>query len=343
MNKQIEFECNKDCDFYLCFQGDDYSKGAIEKYYDSKKKDSNGSVEFLPGIFIEINTSAPQGIKKLIQKLFSLSPLKILNDLANTFFIKIIKFNFCNKRDNYALYVNNELRHSNSKNVQCKTSIPDFDEYKTDNTNPQYIIVSTEKVLFPFSSGGGGDRCSLKGVFMEIGLFSPVTEGYSFLSEYEMHYLVTEIPNLRKLCEKCVNCMNTVDLMRNGNFVGPTIENNEGCLTLYEYDGMYKIGNGNHRACCAKVFNIASIKAKVYTMKRVDNKADVYQNIGNVSYNSRVSPNNSKILDSFYSVFEKNSDLNFDAIREYLQNDGTDKGLIKLVQTKIDEYLYTYR
>lgn len=215
--------------------------------------------------------------------------------------------------------------YENKKNYQGKDDGNFQYKYEYVKEEPEYLEIPTERILFPCRTGGEGTRCSLKGVFREAGIFTTSTykDHYMFFNEYEMHCLTACSEEIRDICKTCNNCMRTVELMKEGRFVGPTKGNDSDCLTVGEYDGRYVIENGNHRACCAKAFGIPLVKAKVNKYRRTDELCQ------EPKVNNR--GDNQKVLDSFYKVFDERG-ISRPLVNQYLETDGTDVGLIKLLK-----------
>lgn len=324
-----------DASFKVVFQGQKFFDDEFVKYYRENNCDGN-NLEFLPGVFYLCEVISPKWIRgfiiKLLQKCNNKSETVsvLITILLEKWEKKKITLIFKNKRDNYSLYIDNELIYNHKKIYAGKELLFLNDDYELVNTEPEYIEIETVKILPPCQSGGEGSRCSLKGVFKNNGLLRTDTYNahYSFFSEYEMHCLAMQSENIKNICKKCSNCMTTVDLMQNGKFIGPTKGNESDCLTLGKYDEKYIIQNGNHRACCAKVFGIQTVKAKVFKFIKSSNEV----NEGDACHYINESKfDNKEILESFYEVF-RYYEISDAKTREYLEKDGTDVGLIELLR-----------
>ncbi|NBH35967.1 hypothetical protein D3Z58_21125 [Clostridiaceae bacterium] len=328
MNNVFEFITNTR-DYALHFQNVEYIKHDFENFYlhvDVMGKE----VEFLPGIFYKLDLKHSILLKGMLailrsyegeSKLIKILP-KVLDEKFGT---RIITIQFRNIRDSYSFFINQEKVYENKKNYQGKDDGNFQYKYEYVKEEPEYLEIPTERILFPCRTGGEGTRCSLKGVFREAGIFTTSTykDHYMFFNEYEMHCLTACSEEIRDICKTCNNCMRTVELMKEGRFVGPTKGNDSDCLTVGEYDGRYVIENGNHRACCAKAFGIPLVKAKVNKYRRTDELCQ------EPKVNNR--GDNQKVLDSFYKVFDERG-ISRPLVNQYLETDGTDVGLIKLLK-----------
>lgn len=330
MNNVFEFVTNKR-DYVLCFQGVEYTKYDFERFY-SNVDVMGKEVEFLPGIFYKFDLKRSILLKGILAVLCSYEGesqlIKILPKvLDEKFSTKIITIQFRNIRDRYSFFIAQEKVYKNEKNYQGKNDRDFQYEYEYVQEEPEYLEIPTERILFPSCTGGEGNRCSLKGVFREAGIFTTSTykDYYTFFDEYEMHCLTACSEEVRDICKTCSNCMRTVKLMKEGQFVGPTKGNDSDCLTVGEYDGRYVIENGNHRACCAKAFGIPLVKAKIYKYRKTDELCQEPE------VEVRESGNNQKVLDSFYQVFDERG-ISRLFVNKYLETDGTDIGLIKLLK-----------
>lgn len=328
MNNMFKFITNKR-DYALHFQNVEYIKHDFENFYlhvDVMGKE----VEFLPGIFCKLDLKHSILLKGMLAILRSYEGeselIKILPKvLDEKFGTRIITIQFRNIRDSYSFFIDQEKVYENKKNYQGKDDRNFQYEYEYVKEEPEYLEIPTERILFPCRTGGEGTRCSLKGVFREAGIFTTSTyeDHYTFFNEYEMHCLTACSEEIRDICKTCNNCMRTVELMKEGRFVGPTKGNDSDCLTVGEYDGRYVIENGNHRACCAKAFGIPLVKAKVNKYRRTDELCQ------EAEVNNR--GDNQKVLDSFYKVFDERG-ISRPLVNQYLETDGTDVGLIKLLK-----------
>lgn len=328
MNNVFEFITNK-IDYTLHFQNAEYTKNDFECFY--LHEDNMGKeVEFLPGIFYKFDLKQSFVLKALLSVLCFYNGesqlIKILPKVLNEKFGKmVITIQFKNIRDSYSFFIDQEKVYGNEKNFQGKNEAKFQYDYEFVKGEPKYLEIPTERILFPSCTGGEGTRCSLKGVFRTEGIFTTCTYGdyYIFFDEYEMHCLTAYSEEARDICKKCENCMRTIELLKEGKFIGPTKGNDSDCLTVGEYDGRYIIENGNHRACCAKAFGIPLMKAKIYKYRRTKQlcrKPEVRKRI-----------DNQKVLDSFYRVFDKKG-ISRSIVNQYLETDGTDVGLIKLLR-----------
>lgn len=327
MNKEFQFITNKK-DYTLHFQNAEYTKNDFERFYLQDVMENE--VEFLPGIFYKFDIKKSFLLKGLLSVLClyngELHLIRILLRALNEKFCKkIITIQFKNIRDSYSFFIDQEKVYENKKYFQGKDEAKIQYDYEYVKGEPEYLEIPTEKINFPCCTGGEGERCSLKGVFSYEGLFTTSTYGnyYTFFDEYEMHCLTAYSEEVRAICKRCNNCMKTIELMNAGRFVGPTKGNDSDCLTVREYDGRYIIENGNHRACCAKAFGIGFVKAKIHK----------YRCTGKLCQESKVikGVDNQKVLDSFYKVFDKKG-ISRLVVNQYLETDGTDIGLIKLLK-----------
>lgn len=336
MEEVIEFEV-EDKRYRLLFQGKEYPDYKLEKYY---KENSVGGkkVEFLPGIFYSIVVIKPKGIKTLVLRILEKNKKRyetfkrFIDLLLERCEVYLVSITFDNARDDYSLYIDDTLIINHEKNYTGKELFIEKKDYEYLGGEPEYIEVETEKILFPHQSGGDGLRCSLKGVFQSMDLFRTDTYNahYFFFDEYEMHCLAMHSEKVRQICKKCRNCMRTVELMREGKFIGPTKGNDSDCLKLGKCGDRYIIENGNHRACCAKVFGIPTVKAKVYKYEKIKDEQDNNKQTQEFNYMKREF-DNKDVLNSFYGVF-RNKGISDDEAREYLKQDGTDSRLIELLQ-----------
>ena len=328
MKNMFQFVTNKK-EYTLYFQDAEYTKNDFERFYLNVNV-MGKEVEFLPGIFYKFDIKHSFWLKKLLAVLCLYNGeshlIKILPEILNEKFGKrIITIEFKNVRDSYSFFIDQENVYGNEKNFQGKDEANFQYDYEYVKGEPEYLEIPTEKILFPCRTGGDGTRCSLKGVFKEEGIFTTSTYGdyYIFFSEYEMHCLTAYSEEVRDICKMCNNCMKTIELMKEGRFIGPTKDNDSDCLTVGEYDSRYIIENGNHRACCAKAFGIPVVKAKVHKYRK---KAELCQ-----EPEVRKGVDNQKVLDSFYKVFDEKG-ISRLIVNQYLEADGTDVGLIKLLK-----------
>lgn len=328
MKNVFEFITNKR-DYTLHFQNAEYTKNDFECFY-SHEDVMGKEVEFLPGIFYKFELKRSVLLKNIVavlclyngeSQLIKLLP-KILNE---KFGKRIITIQFKNIRDSYSFFIDQEKVYGNEKKFQGKDEAKFQYEYEYVKEEPEYLEIPTERILFPCRTGGEGTRCSLKGVFREEGIFTTCTyeNHYIFFDEYEMHCLTANSEEVRNICKMCNNCMKTIELMKEGRFIGPTKGNDSDCLTVGEYDGIYIIENGNHRACCAKAFGISLVKAKIYKYRRTEELRKEPEVIKGID--------NQKVLDSFYRVFDGKG-ISRTVVNKYLETDGTDVGLIKLLK-----------
>lgn len=327
MNNVFEFITNKK-DYTLHFQNAEYTKNDFECFY---SHDVMGNeAEFLPGIFYKFDLKKSFLLKSLLSVLCLYNGesqlIRILPKvLSEKFGKKIITIQFKNIRDSYSFFIDQEKVYENKKYFQGKDEAKFQYDYEYVKGEPEYLEIPTEKIIFPCCTGGEGTRCSLKGVFRDEGIFTTSTYGdyYMFFDEYEMHCLTAYSEEVRAICKMCNNCMKTIALMKTGRFIGPTKGNDSDCLTVGEYDGRYIIENGNHRACCAKAFGIRFVEAKIHKYRRTGELCQEPEVIKGVD--------NQKVLDSFYRVFDEKG-ISRLIVNQYLETDGTDIGLIKLLK-----------
>lgn len=327
MNNVFEFIVTNKSEYKLWFQDMEYTKKDFERFY-SNDAGMETEIEFLPGIFYEFEIKRSILLKHMLAVLHPYEgESKFINALSEflneKFGTKILRIHFRNIRDSYSFYIEHEKVYNNEKN--CLEKIDRDFQYEYIKEEPKYLEIPTERIFFPKNSGGGGNRCSLKGVFIKEGIFTTsINEDcYNFFNEHEMHCLTACSEEIRDICKTCSNCMSTVKLMKEGRFAEDIKGNGSDLLTVNEYDGRYVIVNGNHRACCAKVFGIPFVKAKIYRHRRTDEPCEKKQ------VNKR--GDNQKVLDSFYQVFDKR-EISKQLVNEYLETDGTDIGLIKLLK-----------
>lgn len=326
--------------YVLYYQKGKYTGTQIENYCKY-----NAFVEFVPGIYFKITTNKLHGIKKYIINFFDLYKGKlecislIKERLHNKWTTNHIEVCFKNIRDEYALYTKIKeeeiLLYSNKPAKEYYFN--DYKKIKTTNIKRIYTTVKPSEIIFPTSSGGDGSRCFLKGVLGVIGIFSPVYHNneYSFLSEYEMHCVADKSDLLKEFCMKTPGCKKTVQKMKEGTYLGSTSATDLDGLRLSKYGNKYIINNGNHRACCAKLFGIEEVKAIVYCHEEVnDNEELFYPKTHN---NYKINYDNEKVLKSFYHIFIKNG-LSEEDARIYLEKDGSDLGLIMLFQNKLLDF-----
>lgn len=322
---------SKSKQYKLYFQGSKYSNDNFETYYKSNCNEGE-SIEFLPGIFYSYAAVGPKGVKGVVISLLGKYKIRSMQlRMLSTFLVErwedyIVTLTFKNARDDYSLYIDDKLVFCNKKAYKGKELLFSTHDYERINCEPEYLEVLTEKILLPCQSGGDGSRCSLKGTFKSLNLLRTDTYNaqYFFFNEYEMHCLAMHSEKIRSICKQCSNCMKTIALMSKKKFIGPTKGNNSDGLLLEKYNETYIIGNGNHRACCAKVFGIPTVKAMVYRYKRVE-----YEQSEAMPEKEQRS-DNIKVLESFYQVFHDNK-ISDKIARTYLQQDGTDLALIELL------------
>lgn len=313
--------------YEFVFQNVKYTRIDFERYYFSKE--ANGeSVEFLPGIFYEINQKYSFVLKILIYISSLLSgQCQIINAMVarkkreDKYVEKTIKIQFKNKRDEYSFYIDNVEQYTHKKQFHGKnrpeSMYKDHYEYET-NGSTECRDIDTKNIYFPYTSGGDGDRCSLKGKFKEEGILTICSnDGYNFFDEYEMHCLTEQVEEVKNICNKCKKCMTILDMLKEGKF---TDLKDSDCLKVKDCDGRYIIMNGNHRACCAKTFGISTMMAKVYKCERKEKP----------NFKEESHKNNQKVLDTFYETFKKRG-IGIETVRSYLEKEGDDTNLLKIL------------
>lgn len=172
-----------------------------------------------------------------------------------------------NRRDEIVILDGNKKIFENSRQYQD----PLNKEYEKSgnriNGIESYTVfenVDTSKIMYPFQSGGWGDRCIMKQVFGDMDLFHTSNNSYRFFEENEMHYTVSQTDYLKNICSKRGLCSKLLEKFRTGSYIVPKEDKWNDDICLEEKNGVYKIYNGNHRVCCSRMFEIPFIKAKVY-------------------------------------------------------------------------------
>lgn len=329
--KIVELEISNNTKCCLFFQNIPYDLSTIKHFYLESKEDK---VEFLPGIFFRI--------KEFKTPLNFLRPLiknvEFLNVLLDKVAKNQIQFEFRNIRDTYKLIKDNEILYENKKRFTNNDMLDIQKIYKPSNTailQTEIKQVSTKDILFPQQSGGWANRCILKGILGDknIQLFDTIDVPYNFLNEYELHALAQDYPILKKLCLKCKNCRGIIESMQSGSFIGAS-EKTYDCIKLSQYDNIYVIENGNHRVCCAKLFNIPSITAEVTTYALQDTQQPTFVSPYKpyLMANKKV-PTNKEVLDYFYNTMLKIKFTKEEAL-DFLEKDGTNVTLVSKIFPK---------
>jgi len=250
---------------------------------------------------------------------------RLITEIEKKFSKKVITVQFKNIRDNYSYFINQKKVYENIRHFQGEEEFKFFENYTTVDEKPEFLKIPTEKINFPRMSGGDGNRCRLKGVFSGEKILNTGvdTNHYIFFEEYEMHCLTAHSDKIRNICKICDNCQAILRLMKSGKYADPPKKNEDDHIILEQRGERYIILNGNHRVCCAKTFGISFVGAEVCKNKHVEQTL--------IKYLNKKTANNKEVLETFYKVFDKKG-INMLDVHNYLENDGTDIGLIELLR-----------
>ncbi len=298
--------------------------------------ESNDFKEFVPGIYIKRKMKYKRKFNEITKsdmKFNLLNTLKIMYcfiyDLL--FFkkqdIELI-FKIENKRDAIQLFINDKLLYSQSKPIIDNLAYKYNESLKIISNSEyekEYKWVDTNKILYPFSSGGAGERCAIKGIFYHLGMLdhSSYFDEYTFFTEHEMFLGSSHISSLMDICRNFEHCTNIYNKFLNNTYIYHTPEDWINDITLIESNGIYKISNANHRVCLAKRFGIEKLYAEVIKINTIDK-------FSNYSYTSECR-NNEKILNSFYKKL-KNLNLGVKEGKYILKKGLRGKELIEYIE-----------
>ncbi len=320
----------------------------IEDYY--KYKDF---VEFLPGIYIKVEAKLKELANHIdIENLNFLKFTKsIFIGIWNRIFfdnqyIKII-FKIENKRDFIKLFINDEIKYiSNtpsidelhSKYIQNKNNLlnsEDLIDYEV-----KFESVDTDNILYPFQSGGGGERCDIKNIFFGLNILNEyLPSTYTFFTEHEMFLSSSYNKSLMNVCENFPSCKNLYNKFVNGDYVSGIPDKWYDDIELKEANGIYEITNANHRVCIAKRFKIPNVYAKIETTGNKSYKESINRHnpFDYIDHYDRV--NNIDILNHFYNTLD-NLQLNKDNGRYILKHGLRGKELLGYIEHITGKTIY---
>lgn len=285
--------------------------------FDYVEQNSHGEdyVEYLPGVFIrkvqKYNDFIEVGSNKLDnQRRENPTLVTVLKSaywrlLKKIFYkrqlVKII-IEIRNKRD--------AIEIKNHDTILFHQSVPVIDalqknydnriKYSSDYTE-EFKWVDTTKIMYPFRSGGNGERCRIKGIFQTLDLLDGYNhEHYSLFSEHEMFLASSQSDGLMQECKKFERCVNICDRFHNHTYSQPTEEKWFDEIELNECSGVYEISNANHRVCIAKRFNVPFVYAKVYKFHK-DQMVESQERSNDLPRDIFTRGDNQKILSSFYN------------------------------------------
>lgn len=316
-NVIYSYKINDQPDIILKYCDKEFSRSDLEKYY-NKINTRDDFVEFLPGVYYKrvmkyktkfIHKYYKKTEKSNLKSLLSLAFYRILDELLYEKQNIQMYFKILNKRDYIKILINDnekfiqylsnedELKKLYYKN--CKSEYDEIVEYKE---------VETSKIMYPFSPGGNGERCRIKGIFQGLDLLNGFYDNeYIFFNEHEMFLASSNHDSLMKECKKFEKCMDVYGRFENNTYIQPKTENRGDNIRLIEHNGIYKISNGNHRVCCAKRFKIPTVYAEVH--KYIEkNEKETNRSSPNFLHNNHLHKkrySNEEILDSFYNTLHK--------------------------------------
>lgn len=299
-------------------------------------------IEFLPGIFYEEESGTPNLwktcvghiLKFLAQKCRLPLPSKLKNIFLTTIRIQIINY-----RDTITLIINDTIAFSHTAVFDDQAEIDKYLEFKGgDNYTITFEQVPTDKILYPFTPGGDGDRCRIMKIFRALSLLN---DDYPIFSKHEMFYTSAHSLNLINQCRKFPGCMHTLECYHNHTYKWPS----EGChnldnLRLIEMNGIYKISNANHRICCAKRFDIPWVQAEV--IHYAPSTPDLSQQVS--TYRSPQFSSERKNLDVLWSYhhFLHKLELTDEDGRQLLRNGLRGNALLSYLENKLGTNLATF-
>ncbi|PHV71150.1 hypothetical protein CS063_07415 [Sporanaerobium hydrogeniformans] len=233
-------------------------------------------IEYLPGIYIKIYEKYPEFIlseiynkistcdtliKKTILLIKFIRYRRLIEKMQETTILLEVK----NMRDDVVIFENRKLLFENKKPYQD----PINEKYMSTTNDisqgyDKFEYVDTSKIMYPIQSGGWGNRCIMKQIFGDLNLFHTYNDTYKFFEENEMHYTISQIKYLKNVCSRTGLCKTLLEKFTTNTYISSPENNWSDDITLKEKNGVYKILNGNHRVCCAKIFEIPYVKARVY-------------------------------------------------------------------------------
>lgn len=309
--------------------------------------------EFLPGIYIKRKMKYKKKFDKYTSSDIEKNNFFVLKMIYYLIWNKIfydhqdieIIFKIENKRDNIKIVVNEHSIYNKCKprvdtleykyNENLKTLLNS--EYKV-----EYKLVDTNKILYPYASGGDGERCIIKGIFNHLGLSdrSSFYDDYTFFTEHEMFLASSSIDSLMDICKKFERCNMIYNKFLDNTYKHGTPDNWGDDITLIEANGIYKISNANHRVCLAKRFGIPKVFARVM-MASNDNIDTSYKNSHNYGILSKKfnKGNNEKLLKSFYQKLQ-NLNLGNEEGQYILKNGLRGSELIKYIEKTTEKTIY---
>lgn len=319
----------------------------INKYSDTS--DYYNEDEYLPGIHINIEKRySDNEIKKIreefkesyniIRKIFLLYKLYKIN--KNQSLKVILEIN--NKRDDITILdgentiFENRRKYQDPLNEKFKSS---SNEYYFETKNPVFKNVDTSRIMYPFQSGGWGNRCIMKQIFGDLGLFNTYNNKYKFFEENEMHFAVSQIDYLMEICSSKGACSKLLKRFKAGTYIVSDEDKWHDDICLEEKNNVYRIINGNHRSCCARMFGIPTIKARVsFTYPYEEKSSSKYKNDIKGYSRTRYDTNKGELTKDYYETLFKLG-LNKREAYDILDKGISGKNLIDYIEICTDKSL----
>lgn len=355
MDEQIirySYKQKEGCKVSIKFNGLLFSSYEIIRFLEQNESEDSYYLEFLPGIFIRKDQKYVNRVEREINKfdyskrenptlgvVFLLLFYRLKDKVFYENQIISLEIKVGNRRDSIEIFDKEKILYAESASI----ADPLQQEYNRNRSSESdYTIefkwVDTTKIMYPFRSGGDGNRCRIKGIFQSLNLLSNYNDNeYVFFSEHEMFLASAESVGLIEECKKFTRCMDICSRFINNTYSQPATEKWYDEIELEEFNGLYKIINANHRVCIAKRFAVSSVYAKVYkySEKKI---AELGGQNRQSSFKFHTRGDNKKILLSFYEKIDKLG-LGKDAGRHILQG-LRGKDLIDYIERESGKSLY---
>ncbi|OPX88209.1 MAG: hypothetical protein A4E53_02101 [Pelotomaculum sp. PtaB.Bin104] len=255
-------------------------------YSGGGKYEKNGFKEILPGLYFLQS-------KSLVGSFLNNLRYIVINSRFDFNLREIIKLDLLvnNRRDNIEIYQkvnpmdNNEedpefrLIYTSAIDQNNKGPLFRISPTKRHNINThdfEYVdssmqwVEPSQIIVYPDMMGGGGHRCELQNGFILSQLMNH-NRGYEIFRLEEMLTVTSDSSDFMSYCsefEHCINIRNRL-VSSSDNYDN---YNHYDHITLSEFNGLLFPGNGNHRICVAKRFNIPKIYVKINHHKRKPKK-----------------------------------------------------------------------
>ncbi|WP_027085518.1 hypothetical protein [Cohnella panacarvi] len=341
------YEQKEGSNIAIKFNGLFFGSYEIDRFLEQSGSEDHYN-EFLPGIYMKKDQKFFSRMDRAINKLdyrkrekptigliFRLLYCRLVDKWLFEKQKVMITINIVNKRDSIEIVDEAKTLYTQRTPVFN----PSQGEHDYTNDSIEFKWVDTSHILYPFRSGGDGNRCRIKGIFQTLNLLNGHRDNeYVFFSEHEMFVASAESIGLMEECKKFERCMDIYNRFNNNEYVQPDIEHWYDEIVLEEYNGQYRIANANHRVCIAKRFEVPSVYAKVY--KYSEKKIAEPKRRSVVSgYGRHTRGNNKEILFSFYHTIGQLG-INKETSQYILKEGLRGKDLVDFIERESGKSLY---